>query len=1555
MVPAASQTPIALPPAYPSSAPLNYSHAWVPQQPYTSLAAVTSANNITQVTLTTTYVDGLGRPIQTVEWQGSPTKQDIVTPVYYDAFGREQYAYLNYSYAPNSSNQSGTLKYSPFNEQSAFYSSTYPADQPAYQNETFYYSHTDFESSPLNRITKKFTPGNSWAGSEGSSAEKAATFQYLTNAANEVQIWSITYNALTYANSDVTTNIPTTSSSTVYSAGALYKNVTIDERGIATVEYKDFDGHVVLRKVQIGTIASDYSGYSGFLCTYYVYDDRGMLRFVIPPKAVAALLTAGNWTLTANIINELCYRYEFDDRKRMIAKKAPGKGWYYMIYDQRNRMVFAQDANLHLNNQWQTTLFDLLDRQCETGMMVYNIDPASLEAYVMANTGNYASSAQNVAGTITGQSVSANLTVTNRLVGQTLYQASNSIVFAPGFTAEPGANFIAQIVPPSPTSFTNAVTISDNPIPSASTSFIALTVTNYDDYSNTSKAYDNSKNSGLDAGANPYADPLQSQASTMTKGVVTSKLIRIIENPSNLAQGNWLETVDFYDDKGRVIQDQADNYKGGVDVTTHLYNFFDRVLCNYEVHNNSLAGINQFAVKTNYDYDHEGRLLTVKKNLNNDPNASALNTTQRLVSRNTYDALGQLKENQVGQQTAYGSAPSSTPLEDDSYRYMIRGWLKGINWNYPTSGATSAQVNNSTKWFGMDVSYDWGFNTNQYNGNIAGMRWMSGGDGAERAYGYGYDATDRLLFADFNQNFGGNWNKTDPNNSGFTINFSTILGNGQDPTTAYDENGNIQQLQQYGLVFTSNQLTSQPIDNLTYHYELGGGSNKLSSVSDAATEPPGQNLGDFIDNNTSGDDYGYDQNGNLITDLNKRITGLTGPDLASGGGILYNFLNQPWQMSFTNSDGSPKGTITYIYDAVGNKLEKRVNELKSSFNNNVAKQTTDSYLAGWVYENNALQFFPQEEGRVRPITPTVYNNQSAFAYDYFVKDNLGNTREVLTDELEQDIYPAATLEGTYGSGTAAVDVEKTYYTIDPSKITGNPSSLPSNYANNNGIFNNNPNSNSTATSLAMYKLNGNANPTGLGFVSKVMAGDKIDIYGKSYWFTSAPTGSGNSPVPIAATSLISSLLATPTAGAIIHGADAASIGSDNAGTIAPLNNFLNRNNSAPVPVAYINYILFDDQFRPAGSGASQVSTDINNALKDHHADLQNIPVTKNGYLYVYVSNQSPVDVYFDNLQVVQTRGPLVEENHYYAFGLAMAGISDKALKSNYAENKFRFNKGSELQHQEFSDGTGLEMYETHLRELDPQLGRWWQNDPKPNEAESPYAAMGNNPILYSDPQGDTIDLSWLWKSISEYAKGRVDKFKENSRNEWGHIQNVWAEMMDNAKKNWNAGHTIPQRAAAAFLRNPMEFVSGKGEAEFLGLEMEDLAHAEDIKAAIFEANKIAGRTAEQITTEYLNSIKSADEVVLEQVTGKFADGTETVYDHVVYNTKTNKVSFTNETKSGGANFSDAQVRAMNGEQTTLVGDKLPKGLKGQTISSKTTPYKVTRLDFLTGEYHYIEL
>jgi RHS repeat-associated protein len=89
----------------------------------------------------------------------------------------------------------------------------------------------------------------------------------------------------------------------------------------------------------------------------------------------------------------------------------------------------------------------------------------------------------------------------------------------------------------------------------------------------------------------------------------------------------------------------------------------------------------------------------------------------------------------------------------------------------------------------------------------------------------------------------------------------------------------------------------------------------------------------------------------------------------------------------------------------------------------------------------------------------------------------------------------------------------------------------------------------------------------------------------------------------------------------------------------------------------------------------------------------------------------------------------------------MAGISDKAIKSNYAENKYRANDGSELQNKEFSDGTGLEGYDASFRMYDPQIGRFWQIDPwgELSESYSLYSFCLDNPISFVDPLGLTPD------------------------------------------------------------------------------------------------------------------------------------------------------------------------------------------------------------------------
>jgi RHS repeat-associated protein len=81
----------------------------------------------------------------------------------------------------------------------------------------------------------------------------------------------------------------------------------------------------------------------------------------------------------------------------------------------------------------------------------------------------------------------------------------------------------------------------------------------------------------------------------------------------------------------------------------------------------------------------------------------------------------------------------------------------------------------------------------------------------------------------------------------------------------------------------------------------------------------------------------------------------------------------------------------------------------------------------------------------------------------------------------------------------------------------------------------------------------------------------------------------------------------------------------------------------------------------------------------------------------------------------------------------MSGISSKVLAFGGAENKKKFN-GIE-QNTDFD----LNIYDAFYRNLDPQIGRFLQIDPKIESAEawSPYSAMLCNPIRYIDPLGDS--------------------------------------------------------------------------------------------------------------------------------------------------------------------------------------------------------------------------
>ncbi|WP_332736544.1 RHS repeat domain-containing protein, partial [Flavihumibacter sp.] len=190
-----------------------------------------------------------------------------------------------------------------------------------------------------------------------------------------------------------------------------------------------------------------------------------------------------------------------------------------------------------------------------------------------------------------------------------------------------------------------------------------------------------------------------------------------------------------------------------------------------------------------------------------------------------------------------------------------------------------------------------------------------------------------------------------------------------------------------------------------------------------------------------------------------------------------------------------------------------------------------------------------------------------------------------------------------------------------------------------------------------------------------------------------------------------------------------------------LANLLNTANTASgsnqAPKAYLHVLLFNDQFKfdAVNSKVIPVPYTVNSWGTLSRIGANAVSVKKNGYAYVYFSNESNELVYFDNFNLTHERGPVLEETHYYPFGLTMAGISSRAMGK--LENRYKFNEGTELANREFSDGNGLDWYVTNYRMYDPQIGKFNQIDPLSILAfeYSPYSFASNNPLLFNDPFG----------------------------------------------------------------------------------------------------------------------------------------------------------------------------------------------------------------------------
>jgi RHS repeat-associated protein len=333
-------------------------------------------------------------------------------------------------------------------------------------------------------------------------------------------------------------------------------------------------------------------------------------------------------------------------------------------------------------------------------------------------------------------------------------------------------------------------------------------------------------------------------------------------------------------------------------------------------------------IETSYDYDHSGRKKEVRQKINSEP--------ELILARYSYNELGQL----VDKQLHVNDATKTKGIQSVDYRYNIRGWLSSIN--DPASATVQNRLNHDTDEatdsdkFGFELQYE---TAGQYGGNIGAMKWKSARTGSPlMQYDFSYDPLNRLSKA----------NSTRDNIQG-----------GYNEELAYSKTGNIETLKRTAVVSGA----TQTIDDLKYTYT----GNRSTRIDDEGT--PGHKTLGFNEKAREADEIGFNDDGQMILDKNKGITGITYDANAN--------------ISKISLDNTGTRYIEYEYNRLGAKLKK------TSVNGTSVLVT--EYADGIVYERQGsgssrqLSFIQTVEGRARP-------GSSNFIYEYDLKDHLGNNR-----------------------------------------------------------------------------------------------------------------------------------------------------------------------------------------------------------------------------------------------------------------------------------------------------------------------------------------------------------------------------------------------------------------------------------------------------------------------------------------------------------------------------------------------------------------------------------
>jgi RHS repeat-associated protein len=353
----------------------NYVYTIVPQIEVTDINQLTlNKHSLKNVT----YFDGLGRAKQSIAIKQSATEKDIIVHSSYDALGRQVKEYLPYA----ANNAGGYMRNGTavLSEMNSYYNTHYASDMNTSNPNP--YSEKTFESSPLNRVLEQAAPGDDWKKttntlSKGYSDGHTIKMEYHSNQSSD-DVKYYTVNFISTANNTYAPSLTlATSNNGEYLQGELSKVITKDENWITTdvlnhttEEFTNQRGQLVLKRNYNASERHD---------TYYVYDNFGILTYVLTPKSLATIDKP-----LATELDNLCYQYKYDHRNRLVEKKIPGKGWESIVYDKLDRPIMTQDALQGGLNKWLFTKYDVLGRVTYTGEFTDAKSRITMQSHVNA-------------------------------------------------------------------------------------------------------------------------------------------------------------------------------------------------------------------------------------------------------------------------------------------------------------------------------------------------------------------------------------------------------------------------------------------------------------------------------------------------------------------------------------------------------------------------------------------------------------------------------------------------------------------------------------------------------------------------------------------------------------------------------------------------------------------------------------------------------------------------------------------------------------------------------------------------------------------------------------------------------------------------------------------------------------------------------------------------------------------------------------------------------------------------------------------------------------------